>query len=60
MFRVGDRVRMAAWLRGSSDPRGTVVGFVKDDDVLVRWDVGMKAALGPRSLVSDETESDAA
>jgi hypothetical protein len=48
---------MADWLRGPSDPQGTVVGFAKDD-VLVRWDVGMEAALSPHSLlwVDDDTE----
>ena len=30
-------------------PRGTVVGVAKDD-VVVRWDVGIEAALGPASL----------
>ena len=60
VFRLGDRVRMAEWLRGPSDPQGTVVGFVKDD-VLVRWDVGMEAALGPHSLLlAADTEVGAA
>jgi hypothetical protein len=36
---------MAEWPRGPSDPQDTVIGFAKDD-VLLRWDVRLKAALG--------------
>ena len=57
MSRAGDRVRMVEMLRGPSDPYGTVTGFVEDDamvDVMVRWDVGIEAALAPTSLVLAE------
>jgi hypothetical protein len=50
-------VQLAEHLHASDlAPRGTVVGFAKDDivegDVIVRWDSGLETALAPRSLTA--------
>ena len=47
---MGDRVRLAIGAGGrSSEALGTVIGF-DEDDVMVRWDVGVERALAPASL----------
>jgi hypothetical protein len=50
VFNVGDRVRLTvgADLR-AQEALGTVIGF-QEDDIVVRWDVGVERPLSPASL----------
>ena len=50
IFRKGDRVQLAEQFHvGLFKPVGTVIDF-PEDDVMVRWDTGLEAALAPWSL----------